>query len=379
MNRRFFCILTALLLVLPTAASPSSACDHCDPDTGEPYAVYLDGYIEPQPGVPGYSGDFRCSHCKGIVEPGGAIYVEEFYDCMDPPTDKPDPRIDNPPAQYGEGGNPPQTDPDQPPENPDNPVTPQSPDNPDQPENPDNPVTPQTPDNPDNPSDPVTPGQDSPQDPPVNPETPVTPANPETPGQADPPTQPDNPEAPEQPVTPGQVDSGEQGADPVSPEQPVVPAQQETKEQPTEPEKPVQPAAQSEPEQQKQNDEPVQPETPVQPVDAIQTDEPAAPAEPEQPVIPPQQDTPAVPETPAENPADSIVVPGEPDPAASVDAASPAVHQPIRVRGRKMDEPFSKQYPYRRVKMTPEKNIRAKAAGVRIWPVVQTPFQQMLQ
>ena len=367
MNRRILCLLTVLLLVLPSVASPAAACDHNDPETGDDYPTYMDGYVAPQPGIPGYSGDERCSHCQGIIHKGSPIYVDdEFYDCMDPSPDRPDPRIDNPPAQYGEG-NQPDTDPDQPPANPD------------QPGNPDNPVTPQNPDNPDNPSGPVTPGQDNPQDPPANPETPVTPAVPETPGQEDQPAQPDNPVTPEQPVTPGQADSGEQGSDPINPEQPVIPAQQETKEQPTVPEEPMQPAIPSEPAQQKQDDEPVRPETPVQPADAIQPDEPAAPAEPEQPVIPPQQDNPADPGAPAENPADSIVVPGETDPAASVDAASPAVHQPIRVRGRKMEEPFSEQYPYRRVKMNPEKNIRAKAAGVRIWPAVQTPFQKMLQ
>ena len=154
MNRRIFCLLAAFLLVLPSVASPSSACDHCNPDDGEPYPVYLDGYVEPQPGVPGYSGDFRCSHCNGIVEPGGAIYVEEFYDCMDPPTDKPDPRISNPPAQYGDN-NSPDTDPDN---------------NPDDPENPDNL---DNPDNPDNLSDPVSPEQNNPQNSPANVDTPA--------------------------------------------------------------------------------------------------------------------------------------------------------------------------------------------------------------
>jgi len=344
MNKRIFCILTALLLVLPTAASPSSACDHCDPDTGEPYAVYLDGYIEPRPGVPGYSGDFRCSHCKGIVEPGGAIYVEEFYDCMDPPTDKPDPRIDNPPAQYGDNNNP------------------------------DNPA------NPDNPSDPAAPGQNNPENPPANPDNPDKPADPENPVQTDPPARQDNPETPEQPVTPGRADPEKQESNPENGEQPVIPTQQEAKEQQqTVPEEPVQPASPSQPEQQGQENEPVQPETPVQPADSARQDEPDEPAAPEQPVIPPQQDTPADPDTPAEPAVTPPRVPGENDAVEPAVTASPGGQQARRSRGKKVNEPFSEQYPYRRVKMTPQKDIRAKAAGILIWPTVQTPFQQMLQ
>ena len=387
MNRRIFCLLAALLLLLPSVASPSSACDHYDPDTGDPYPEYQDGYVAPQPGVPGYSGDIRCSHCHAIIQPGGVIYVEEFYDCMDPPTDKPDPRINNPPAQYGDN-NPPDTDPDNNPDDPDNPANPDNPDNPDNPANPENPGTPENPDNP------VTPGQNNPQDPPANadtpanpenpenpsnPENPDNPADPETPAQTDPPAQQDNPETPEQPVTPEQTNPEKQESKPETPEQPVIPAQQDTKEQQTVPEEPVQPSTPAQPAQQEPENEPAQPETPVQPADSSRQDEPAKPVIPEQPVIPPQQDTPADPETPAEAVVTPPPVPGENDAAEPSVTAAPGGQQSRRSRGKKTDEPFSTQYPYRKVKMTPQKNIRAKAAGILIWPTVQTPFQQMLQ
>ena len=425
MNKRIFCLLAALLLVLPSVASPSSACDHLDPDTGDPYPVYLDGYVEPQPGKPGYSGDFRCSHCNGIVEPGGAIYVEEFYDCMDPPTDKPDPRISNPPAQYGDN-NPPDTDPD-------------NPDNPDKPDNPDNPVNPN---NPDNPSDPVTPGQNNPQDPPTNADTPANPENPEYPGnpenpvnpadsetpvQTDPPAKQDNPKTPENQTTPEQTNPEKQESNPETPEQPVIPAQQETNAQQTIPEEPVQPATPSQPEQQEQENEPIQsevsvqsavsaqqeqqeqknepaqsetpiqfadsiqqeqqnwknepiqPELPVQCTDSAQPDVSADPATSEQPIVLQQKDIPENTEIPADIIATPPPVPGENDAAEPAVTVSPGGQQTRRSHGKKTDKPFSKQYPYRKVKMTPQKNIRAKAAGILIWPTVQTPFQQMLQ
>ena len=118
MNKRIFCILTALLLVLPSLASPSATCTHLNPDGSPNY--YLEGYIEPQPGIPGFSGNVRCNICGEIVYPGQVCYIDDMYDPMNPPTDKPDPRITDAPPQYGE---PQETDPDNP-VNPDNPANP---------------------------------------------------------------------------------------------------------------------------------------------------------------------------------------------------------------------------------------------------------------
>ena len=39
---------------------------------------------------------------------------------------------------------------------------------------------------------------------------------------------------------------------------------------------------------------------------------------------------------------------------------------------------FSKQYPFRRVRMNPIPGIRAEAAGILVWPRPASPFQQML-
>ena len=339
MYKRLFCILTALLLVLPALASPSTVCNHLNPDGSPNY--YNEGYVEPQPGAPGFSGNVRCGICGEIVFPGSILYIDDMYDPMDPPTDKPDPRITDAPPQYGD---PQETDPVNPPEDPDNPV------------------------NPDNPSNP---GQDNPQDPPVNPDNPDNPADPVIPGQTDPQEQPADPETPEQPVTPGQTDPEEQGSTPENPEQPIIPAQQETEEQPTESEEPVQPAS---PAQQDQGTEQVEPETPVQPAE---TDKPEDSAVPEEPFIPPQQDPPTDPEVPDEIAVTPPPVPGENDPSGPAVTPSPLGNR--TVRGIIVNEPFSEKYPYRKVKMTPQKDIRAKAAGVLLWPTVQSPFQQMLQ
>ena len=73
MNKRIFCLLTAILLVLPSVASPSSACEHYDPDDGNPYTTYLDGYVEAQPGIPGYSGDWCCPICGAVAIEGNPI------------------------------------------------------------------------------------------------------------------------------------------------------------------------------------------------------------------------------------------------------------------------------------------------------------------
>ena len=99
----------------------------------------------------------------------------------------------------------------------------------------------------------------------------------------------------------------------------------------------------------------------------------------EQPIVLQQNDFSEVPEIPADIIATPPPVPGESDAVEPAVTASSGGQQPRRSHGKKMDKPFSKQYPYRKVKMTPQKNIRAKAAGILIWPTVQTPFQQMLQ
>ena len=67
MKKRALCFLTAavLLLLLP-CASPADGCDHVT----KPSEWILQGYVDPQPGVPGYSGDFCCPVCGAVKKRG---------------------------------------------------------------------------------------------------------------------------------------------------------------------------------------------------------------------------------------------------------------------------------------------------------------------
>ena len=77
----------------------------------------------------------------------------------------------------------------------------------------------------------------------------------------------------------------------------------------------------------------------------------------------------AVPESAAKEESTAA---GEPDGTqAGASAGSSTGLQSKRKR-------FSRYYPYRRIRMTPEPNLRAVAAGIRIWPAAGSPLQQML-
>ena len=206
------------------------------------------------------------------------------------------------------------------------------------PANPDDPVTPDTPDtpaDPDNPDEPAVPEQ------PLTPDTPQTPDSPDTPAGSE------TPEDPETPVIlPGKDDNDQPGEDPQSEVPVVLPEQPVQPETPAEPEQPVQPA------------QPVQPETP---------------AEPEAPVLPAVQEPSDVPAAPEEElPAVPVPEPDEPAPGDETSSGGTGSAGSFR-RPR-----FSKDYPYRRIKMKPEENIRAEAAGTLIWPVAASPFQKIL-
>ena len=179
-------------------------------------------------------------------------------------------------------------------------------------------------DNPDNPEDPLTPD---------TPDNPETPSGSETPG---------DPETPV--ILPGKDDNDQPGEVPQS-EVPVVP-----------PEQPVQPETPAGPEI------PVQPEQPVQP---------EAPAQQEEPVLPAVQEPSGDPAAPAEE-LPAVPVPDEPETGNESPAGETGSAGVFR-RPR-----FSRDYPYRRIKMKPEENIRAEAAGTLIWPVAASPFQKML-
>ena len=158
MKKRALCFLTAavLLLLLP-CASPADGCDHVT----RPSEWILQGYVDPQPGVPGYSGDFCCPICGAVKKKGQPIAA---LDIEDPEPDAP--AEPDPPAEPAAPAEP------ETPAEPEAPVEPVQPENPEQPETPEQPTEPESPVQPTEPEQPVIPAQ---------PETPVQPAEPESP------------------------------------------------------------------------------------------------------------------------------------------------------------------------------------------------------
>lgn len=108
------------------------------------------------------------------------------------------------------------------------------------------------------------------------------------------------------------------------------------------------------------------------------TESPVLPPAPSEPEKEPEPDEP-LPEIPPVNP--------EPEPKAGQKQKSdqkqqtktnpkPAGSTSGKKSGR---EHFSKDYPFRRVRMNPEPGICAPAAGELIWPKASTPMQKMLR
>ena len=69
MLKRVFALFT-ILLFLPVLAF--AECNHHDED-GRPYGLVPRGYVPPQPGVPGWSGDQCCAACGAVVIRGSEI------------------------------------------------------------------------------------------------------------------------------------------------------------------------------------------------------------------------------------------------------------------------------------------------------------------
>lgn len=82
MKTRLLCFFTALLFLLPALACAD--CTHHD-DDGRPYGLVPKGYVAPQPGVPGYTGDQCCVVCGAVVIHGSEI----------PPLPEPDNQEEN--------------------------------------------------------------------------------------------------------------------------------------------------------------------------------------------------------------------------------------------------------------------------------------------
>ena len=131
------------------------------------------------------------------------------------------------------------------------------------------------------------------------------------------------------------------------------------------------------------------PDTPSDPEKPAGQEDPEKPAEPEQPVRP----KPTASSKPTAKPKKTAAPKPTAGPKATAKPKTTARPKTAGSRGKagqtaggngkdagtegKKWEPFSKQYPYRRVRMYPEEGIYAKAAGTLIWPVPASPFQKL--
>lgn len=66
--KRIISCLAALVLLLLSAVS-FAECEH----RVRPSEWLLQGYVDPQPGIPGYSGDFCCPVCGAVMRKGEVI------------------------------------------------------------------------------------------------------------------------------------------------------------------------------------------------------------------------------------------------------------------------------------------------------------------
>ena len=76
MKKRLLCLLTAAMLILLILPIPAMACDHTD-ENGEPLKYVKKGYVAPQIGKQGFSGDLCCPKCGAVVIPGKTLAALE--------------------------------------------------------------------------------------------------------------------------------------------------------------------------------------------------------------------------------------------------------------------------------------------------------------
>ncbi len=75
MKKRVLFFLTAAVMLLASASG--LACVHYDKSIVEAKDLKLRGHVEPEIGVPGYSGDLCCPVCGEVVIPGGPLAPKE--------------------------------------------------------------------------------------------------------------------------------------------------------------------------------------------------------------------------------------------------------------------------------------------------------------
>lgn len=172
---------------------------------------------------------------------------------------------------------------------------------------------------------------------------------------------------PETPAAPAQEGAPAQGEPPAQPEPPVtLPEAPVTEQNPTQPEAPV-----------TQPEAPVTEEKPAaQPEPAVKPEKPAGPAAPD-----PKEEAPAKPEEPVVLPASGA---GAQDSGNGQAGTAPKKQSAPKKSSAGGKQPaardhFSANYPYRRVRMTPDPAAQAEAAGTRTWPQASSPFQKLLQ
>ena len=89
MSRRVLCFLTAAVLCLLPFCPALAACEHYTNGIVSGSDLVLRGYVAPQVGVPGYSGDFCCPMCGAIAIRGQTLPALEPPNDHEGKTDQP--------------------------------------------------------------------------------------------------------------------------------------------------------------------------------------------------------------------------------------------------------------------------------------------------
>ncbi len=181
----------------------------------------------------------------------------------------------------------------------------------------------------------------------------------------------------ETPVTVPESNPSVQGDTPAQPEEPLQdppPAQPEapvTEEKPAQPEEPLQDLPPAQPEAPVTEEKPAAQEEP-----AVKPEKPAGPS-----VSGPKEEAPAEPEQPVVLPSSGS---GTKEGGNGQAVTEPKKQTAPKKTGSGDKQPqarehFSSNYPYRRIRITPDPAAQAEAAGTRTWPVASSPFQKLLQ
>ena len=127
----------------------------------------------------------------------------------------------------------------------------------------------------------------------------------------------------------------------------------------------------------------VKPEKPAKPEQPMKTEPPVKTEKPVKPEKPKKTEKPEKTKKPKEKATEKLPeVVRTPQGGGPEKTAKPTAKPNNGSKKKKADEkmrwePFSRDYPFRRMKMKPKKGIRAEAAGTPVWPAA-SPFQGMI-